>query len=164
MIQDRVCRECGRSFEGGPRSYYCPYCRAERKKKASRECKARERAGITRKIGSIDRCERCGKEYQIKGSLQRFCADCKPIHTLEYDRQTSLLFYYENKDRINPPRKIKRRKRGNTCAWCGKVFDPINGNTTCSNECKKLLSNKRTREYYKRKRGCRFNDSCTVEQ
>ncbi|WP_459967656.1 hypothetical protein [Paenibacillus sp. JCM 10914] len=111
----------------------------------------RERKGDVRKLGSIDNCERCKEPYTVIAGLQRFCPDCKPIHTAEYDRNTSIVFYHDNKDRINPPRKIKRRKRPNTCAWCGKEFEPVNGSTTCSDDCKRLDRNRYMREYNKRK-------------
>lgn len=150
MIQERICRECGRSFKGGPRAYYCPSCRADRALISQRESKARARKGLTRRLGSIDKCERCGKDYEIAGANQRFCPECQPIHALEYDRETALPFYHANKKRINPPRKLKRRKRSNICLWCGKDFDPINGSTTCSDECKRLLANKHTRDSYQR--------------
>lgn len=109
MLLDRVCRECKRSFEGGPRAFYCPECRLERQRKSDRESKARSRKGQTRKLGSDDNCERCGKVYTINAALQRFCEECQPIHHKEYDRITSLEFYHENKDNINPVRN-KRRK------------------------------------------------------
>lgn len=150
MIQNRTCRECSCSFEGGPRAYYCLVCRAERQRKASRDSKARSRKGLTRKLGSIDKCERCGKDYEIAGPLQRFCPDCQPVHTLEYDRETALRYYHVQKDRINPPRKIKRRKTSDVCLWCGNRFDPVNGRTTCSDDCKRLLRNKRVRDYSQR--------------
>lgn len=149
MIQTRVCKECRLEFEGGPRAYYCPTCRAERTRERDRLHKQKLRSGGAdiRKLGSIDTCERCSKPYTVEGGLQRFCPECQPIHALAYDRETSLPFYHANKDRINPPRKIKRRKRGNTCSWCKNEFDPINGSTTCSTECKRQLINFKARIY-----------------
>lgn len=148
MLQDRTCRQCDVTFRGGPRAYYCPDCRAERSRKAGAEHKRRKRRGLVRELGSVDTCERCGKPYTVQGGLQRFCPECQPIHAAEYDRETSLTFYHENKERINPPRKMKRRKRGNTCIICEAIFEPINGSTTCSAECKRKLANKKTREWY----------------
>lgn len=152
MIQDRVCRECGHSFKGGPRAYYCPACRVERKKEAKRQYEARARLGTQRKLGSKDKCERCGIDYTVESGLQRFCPECQPIHNAEYDRMTALDFYHDNKERINPPRKLKRRKNSNICVMCGNVFEPINGSTTCSPKCKRLLANKRNRDARKKER------------
>lgn len=109
-LQDRTCRQCGNTFEGGPRAYYCPTCRAERTRKTYAEYKRRKRQGKTRALGSKDTCERCGKTYTVKGGNQRFCPECQPIHTAEYDRRTSLEFYRKHKDRINPTRNQRRKE------------------------------------------------------
>ena len=68
-LRDRVCRTCGSTFPGGPRAWYCPDCRAERTKKTNRAYKARAKAGNTRKIGSTDICQICGKEEEMKMKL-----------------------------------------------------------------------------------------------
>lgn len=94
MLQDRNCRQCRRSFIGGPRAYYCNACRYERRLQADRERKERARKGLTRKFGSIDKCERCGNEYEVNASLQKYCPDCQPIHSLEYDRKRKKLSQY----------------------------------------------------------------------
>lgn len=154
MIQDRTCRECSNVFQGGPRAYYCPECRAERSRERDRLHKQKLRAGGDgiRKIGSEDTCERCGKQYIVQAGLQRFCPDCRPIHTAEYDRETALPFYHANKETINPQRNKKRRKRDNKCAWCDKEFEPINGSTTCSPDCKRQLNNEHQRNWYRRQK------------
>lgn len=151
-LLSRTCRQCGATFQGGPRAYFCPICRVERANKASVEHKRRKRQGATRALGSIDACERCGKSYVVNAGMQRFCPDCQPIHAIEYDRQTSLEFYREHKDRINPPRKLKRRKRSNICVSCGSTFDPVNGSTTCSAKCKRLLQNQHGREWRRKEK------------
>lgn len=150
MIQDRICRECGADFKGGPRAYYCPSCRIERRKQNAREFRRRKRSGEVRPLGSKDKCERCGAEYTVQAGAQRFCPECQPIHAAEYDRVTSLEFYNQHKDRINPPRKLKRRKRSNICVWCGNEFEPVNGSTTCSDECRRQDINRYHREREKR--------------
>jgi len=149
MLQDRICKTCGATFTGGPRAYYCPACRAERARKSYRESKARARKGMTRKLGSLDKCERCGKDYEINSALQRFCPDCQPIHAQEYDRYTGLEFYHENKNQINPVRNERRRKGTRNCDWCGKEYTISPGNPlTCSLECQRLLRNKKYREIH----------------
>lgn len=152
MIQDRKCKQCGILFQGGPRAYYCPSCRVVRKKEAKAEYLKRKRRGESRSIGSTDTCERCGNEYIVEGGLQRFCPECQPIHAAEYDRKTALTFYHNNKERINPPRKFKRRKRDNKCRWCNKEFEPINGSVTCSNDCRRQYLKWYLREWVKRKK------------
>ncbi|RKN74981.1 hypothetical protein [Paenibacillus ginsengarvi] len=141
---------CGRQFEGGPRAYYCPECRRERMLKANRESKARTRKGTTRKLGSIDACERCGKDYKIASALQRFCPECRPIHSAEHDRETWIQFYHKNKDRINPARNDRRRiEPTRECVVCDTVFEH-KGTTslTCSHDCSRAYINKNWNEVY----------------
>lgn len=150
MIQDRQCLTCKNAFKGGPRAYYCPTCRDDRSKQTKAAYRARKQAGNVREIGSHDICKRCGEEYTVEGGQQRFCPECQPIHAAEYDRKTSLPFYHENKERINPTRNMNRRKGSNICAWCEKEFEPVNGSTTCTDECRRLDHNRYQRERGKR--------------
>lgn len=151
MIQDRTCRECHQSFKGGPRAYYCPSCRIIRQREANRKSSARERVGLTRKLGSTDTCQRCRKPYKVSAPIQRFCPDCQPIHALEYDRETSLPFYHENKYRTNPVRNIRRQVGTRNCDWCGKEYLKTNASLSCETaECKRQLNLKWQRERYKK--------------
>lgn len=148
MMQDRVCRteSCGMTFQGGPRAYYCPSCRTERQRIQGLEYKARARKGLVRKIGSLDKCDRCNKDYTVNAGLQRFCEDCQPIHALEYDRETSLPFYHENKEKINPARNDRRRVGDRKCDFCGNTYTQVNKQLTCSDNCKRDLKNKKWNE------------------
>ena len=152
MIQQRICRTCSRSFEGGPRAYYCPECRAERQRASWREYRRRKKTGDIRPLGSIDRCERCGKDYTVNGPNQRFCPDCQPIHAVEYDRKTSLEFYHANKERINPIRYERRRiDPVRPCIICGTLF-PHRGTVriTCSKECEREHNRRQRKKYWPR--------------
>jgi uncharacterized Zn ribbon protein len=149
MIQDRVCKVCGRSFRGGPRAFYCPECRYTRQR--DREAGYRKN-GSKRPLGSIDLCERCSKEYTVVSGLQRFCPECRPIHTTEYDRETSLEFYAEYKDRINQIRNPRRQQGMINCEWCGKEFISHNRSRACSPECRRELKNKWWRDMYHKRR------------
>lgn len=55
-ILPRICKECGKSFPGGPRAWYCPDCRRERKKH-DKEFKERKRSGKVIPNGSVIKCE-----------------------------------------------------------------------------------------------------------
>lgn len=155
MIQNRICRECGRVFKGGPRAYYCPGCREERRRALDREWKALQRQGISpavRPLGSTDYCEKCGKPYTVVGGLQRFCPDCQPIHAKEYDRETGLKYYHKNARSINPIRNQKRRIGPVTCPICGRQFETHTCQKYCSAECRKAaLKEWRRRANEKRK-------------
>lgn len=162
MLQNRICREasCGRSFEGGPRAFYCPLCREERARKASADYQRRKRKGDIRPIGSIDKCARCNKPYTVNGGKQQYCPDCKPIHATEHDRIRALAYYRVNKDQINPSRNELRRYGITSCKWCGIEFPMRTGGPiSCSNECRRQLINKWHREHYKNK-GIRRCLSC----
>lgn len=88
-LRMRVCRQCGIEFMGGPRAWYCPTCRIERQREQGRTCKQRQRKGQTRWLGSIDKCEVCGKDYIVNSARQRYCPDCAPERYREVDREQS---------------------------------------------------------------------------
>lgn len=135
-IFPRVCRQCGATFDGGPRAWYCPTCRAERSRSSDRESKARARAGKTRRIGSISRCERCGKEYTVAGSLQRYCPTCGPIALREKDNAASRAWNAAHPARI---REIhaKRKAPAHFCRVCGAYIQGTRA-VTCSPRCRRL--------------------------
>lgn len=83
VYRPRVCTVCGASFVGTPRALYCPACRAKIKSQRDRE---HRRTGPARPLGSVDHCLRCGKEYVVRGGLQKYCADCTWIAQREADR------------------------------------------------------------------------------
>lgn len=134
----RVCRKCEKEFTGGPRAWYCPVCREERKKQQKIIDNQKQKLGLTRKIGSIDRCERCGKSYTVTGGLQKYCPDCSAAAMKENDKNHAKQHYRDNKEQINPVRYEKRRVKTKQCVICGKMFEadgtPRN---TCSPECRK---------------------------
>lgn len=151
-LLDRQCRECRCTFKGGPRAFYCPSCREERKKAQWRNYQRRKRAGEIRPIGSYDKCERCENPYKVQAGLQRFCADCQPIHEAEHDRKTSLEFYHKNKDEINPLRNIRRRIGAKNCLECGKEFFTSDSKVTCSDECRAIRKKRQMRESEERRK------------
>ena len=134
-IRKRTCKQCDRIFDGGPRAWYCPTCREERRKiRAS----GYRKNGPKRRIGSIDQCEKCGEPYTVDGGGQRYCKKCAPDAIREKDRQQGLEWYYRNFDSYNPHRNEVRRKKTRTCIVCGKDFDPKGApRKTCSKECSK---------------------------
>ncbi|MDR1131615.1 MAG: hypothetical protein LBL15_04270 [Oscillospiraceae bacterium] len=139
MYPNRICRQCGRSFAGGPRAWYCPDCRSERQKKQRKEHKRRAKLGQARKLGeTISSCEICGKPYIVSGALQRSCPVCAPAAVAEIDREQGLEYYADRKEAINPARYAALRKT-TACVVCGKEF-PANGKrtNTCSGACHKI--------------------------
>lgn len=113
-ILTRICKECGRPFPGGPRAWYCPDCRQERKRKHDKEFKERKRSGKVIPNGSIIKCEICGKEIVKNGGLQRFCDECSAKHLKEIDNKQSLKWKNENPEKIKESkRKISKKRHKN---------------------------------------------------
>lgn len=135
-LRDRICCECGRRFGGGPRAWYCPACRYERRKAQTRAYKARRLAGMTRPLGSVDHCTVCGGAYTVTGPNQRYCPTCAPDAVAAVDRQQALDWYRCNSDRINPERNARRRYTARRCAMCCKPFDATGTAIYCSDECR----------------------------
>lgn len=134
-IYDRICRECGGSFRGGPRAWYCPDCRKQREKERAKKYRAN---GFERKIGSTDYCRHCGKPYTVNSGLQRYCPECGKINAKMVDRRQSLSYYRQNKAAINPARNKRRRIPERKCVVCGALFRPRSQQIVCSEECRKI--------------------------
>ena len=96
IVKVRTCRQCGKSFPGGPHAWYCPECREERK----RETDARFRAkhGADRPLGSIDHCVVCGGGYIVVNWSQKYCPSCAPEAIREAGRIAALKWQREHKD------------------------------------------------------------------
>lgn len=128
-VRSRVCRNCGTAFPGGPRAWYCPECRAERKRKADAEY---HRTGAMRKLGSTDICAACGGEYIVESSHQKYCPRCAETSTRaevsrqkkEIPRHTVQQYHARRSQRIRP------------CKACGMSFHPDGPKQYCSPACK----------------------------
>lgn len=104
IYDNRVCKSCSITFSGGPRSWYCPACRTERRRARDRIYQKRK---SKRKIGSIDYCENCGAEYTVNGGLQKYCNDCKDIMHKKTDNEQSTKYYHT---RVNREERNKKRR------------------------------------------------------
>lgn len=144
-LHPRTCRACGCSFPGGPRAWYCPHCRMERKAEASRKCKARARSGEVRPLGSADACRRCGEAYTVKGGRQRYCPACAAPAVAEVDRKQGLAYYSTNRERINLTRNGTRRVGKRMCEECGKAYWRTGRAKTCGPACARLRRNRLAR-------------------
>lgn len=147
-IYDRICKQCGAEFKGGPRAWYCPNCRAVRRKAADSLCYDRKKKGVARSLGSIDICVACGEPYVVRGGLQKYCPECAPEEIKKNDRVQGLKYYWQNKDDINPVRNAKRATplTEHQCKICGKTFWGYRNRTLCdSPECKSENIRRRNR-------------------
>lgn len=143
-LRQRTCRTCGKTFWGGPRAWYCPICREERQRLQSAAFKARQSAGKTRPLGSIDTCCRCGAEYVVNGGNQRYCPACAPEAVRQADRAQGLDYYRANRESINPERNARRRKPDRVCAICGAEYTAYGKSKFCSAECRRVDARRRS--------------------
>lgn len=132
VIRERVCRQCGAVFDGGPRAWYCPSCRLERKRRKDVE---RKRKGPARKIGSIDVCAVCGKEYTVNSGRQRYCPACAENAIKNIDRAASREYFAQHKEEHYEARKDAIK----LCVICGKPVPKGTPSVTCSEECATLV-------------------------
>lgn len=153
-LADRVCRMCGRTFEGGPRAWYCPECR--HKRQLERQAKYRA-LGTTRKIGEEYICERCGKPYILQGGLQKYCPICSKIAVREKDREASRKWNNESKDKRKDRTKIRK------CVICGAEYVAIAGTRVCSEECRQEQF-RRTRQKAEKNRRMRAKERKEMEK
>lgn len=107
----RMCRQCGTTFLGGPRAWYCPSCRKERSAKANREHKERKRAGKVTPLGSIIKCKMCGKDIVKNSGLQEYCPECAEKHLREVDNVQSLEWKKKNTEKIRECKCALRKER-----------------------------------------------------
>lgn len=142
VIRDRICRQCGAVFPGGPRAWYCPSCRADRQRDADRRSK---RTGPARPLGSTDTCKRCGGEYVVESGRQLYCKRCAEIAVRETVRAHKIEYTAENRDRLNAHKQAMRTDR-KVCVVCGSVFDADTPTVTCSPSCAAKLRRQRQEE------------------
>lgn len=134
VIRERICQSCGATFDGGPRAWYCPDCRRDRRREADRQAKQRKAAGQTRTIGSTDICVRCGAEYTVEGSNQRYCPGCATAAVNEAERQHKRIYMTDRKAEAFAS-KMERRTDRRVCVVCGKPFTSSDPWAVCSPEC-----------------------------
>ena len=120
----------GITFNGGPRAWYCPDCRAERQLQRGA---ARRKTGAKRPLGSIDKCVICGKEYIVTGGRQKYCKDCAPEGVRAIDREQSKQWNKEHG--FYDARREQGRNGVKICVICGGVIQPGSPAVTCSPEC-----------------------------
>ena len=111
---DKICKTCGTSFKGGPRAWYCPKCREERRRESDRKFKQKRKAGDYLPIGSVIKCEVCGHDMIKNSGNHRYCDECAPLHLKEVDNAQSREWKQENPEKIKAAKRAtsKRRHQG----------------------------------------------------
>lgn len=131
-VADRICRQCGATFPGGPRAWYCPDCRAER-----RRAESAKRGKPSRLLGSEDLCIVCGNPYIVKSSRQKYCPSCAPEAVGRAVREHKRQYAAERAEQM-AQYKIEMSSSRHICIICGKVFDSDRTTVTCSPQCDKI--------------------------
>ena len=139
VIRERICKICGASFMGYPRSFFCPECSAERKKQQK---KIYNRRQAKRPLGSIDICENCGEKYIVNSGRQRYCPTCAEKKVKENIREHKREYMSENSEK-SKELKLETRGKRYICPICGKEFEKHSTCVTCSPECEKELRRRR---------------------
>ncbi len=181
----RICKYCGKQYDGDPGSSCCPQCVVEQRKTSVRqricvecgrsfcggpaarrcpECRAErireqnrryKREGPQRRRGSTDYCVRCGKPYIVESGTQHYCPECAPGAYRELDRAASLRWEREN---TTPEERKQVRQAASAeriCAVCGKAFVPRDASITCSKECSRALAKARNAQFEQEHRAAR---------
>lgn len=133
VIRIRVCQDCGVEFFGGPRARRCPACAYEAKKETNKQYK---KNGAQRAIGSIDKCEKCGKDYVVASGRQKYCKECSREALLEWQRPRKR--EYNKATNQKEKKKERRREAKKICAYCGREFSANTATTLCSDYCRKM--------------------------
>lgn len=158
VLAERHCRSYDKVFMGGPRAWYCPKCREERKREQSRACKRRKSRGEVREIGSIDACEICGAQIIVRNGNHKFCDRCAPLHLAEIDREQGIEWYRRNAEEVNAKRMRKRNpqcyssKGERVCKRCGAKMPHDTKFTLYCDKCRRDISNEAHRKLYRRKK------------
>lgn len=161
----RICKYCGKEYDGDPGSSCCPDCAAAQRATTLRprtcracgvtfdggprawycpDCRAERkreasrrfrRGGPARPIGSEDLCEICGRPYVVESGRQRYCKDCAEAAIRAVDNAQSRAW---NKANTTPEARRRERRAATAtiqCVICGKGFVPNSVAITCSPAC-----------------------------
>lgn len=134
VLHLKECTRCGKSYVGYPKSMYCDDCRIIVQREREKRSKERKKAGKTRKIGSIDHCKNCGKEYIVNGAMQVYCPECAKVVVAEKIKKSKREYANAHKAE-RKERREERRQNTKVCQICGKPFTSTQPTATCSPEC-----------------------------
>lgn len=139
VVKIRTCQDCGVDFFGGPRARRCPDCAYTAKLENGR---CHRKNGTMRPIGSIDRCEVCGKEYSVVAGRQKYCSIvCQRKSVLEWQREHKK--GYAKSSGQDVKKQERRKQTQKICVYCLRTFSSRSSTNFCSEYCrtehKKLL-------------------------
>lgn len=128
VFRIRVCKDCGVEFFGGPRAKRCPDCAYKAKQETGRRHKV---CGTLRPLGSIDKCQMCGRDYVVNSGRQKYCQECRREAVLSWQREHKKI-YIEETDQNAKRRERRKQIKKSAFIVCGllqvarlQIFVPI---------------------------------------
>ena len=110
-ILSRLCRGCGKTFDGGPRAWYCPECHEKRKKQQNKAFKDRKKKGQVVPLGSVIKCIDCGAEFVKEGGRHQRCKECAERHLREIDNLQSKEWNRKNPEKYYEAKRVFSKRR-----------------------------------------------------
>lgn len=140
-LHQKICKRCGTAFMGRPAAKYCSDCRLEVKRERERAFRHKSKEAI-RKLGSVDKCLKCGKEYIVTAGKQKYCPACAEEATRENIRTERKIYMQEKRE--SSPKLVKEWKRTKYeerhCLVCGDIFTPKTYKQKACEKCKEIFN------------------------
>lgn len=140
----KKCIICGKEFLGHTLSKYCDDCWLEQGRKRT----MKNYHNRKRRVGDIDYCIDCGKEYVITSGVQKLCSECAKKRA---NYHSALQRWKKDVDKPKPtyplPERVKKEKRLNSteiCPVCGKEYIVMGEYQKCCLDC---AAKQRKKEY-----------------
>lgn len=133
--------DCGIEFYGGPRARRCPDCAYKAQQETNKAFKKR---GAARPLGSVDKCEICGKEYVVTSGRQKYCSKtCQHKGVLAWHKEHKKGYNRASGQYAKMQERRKQQKK--ICVYCLQTFASNKPTNVCSDHCRK--EQRRLQEY-----------------
>ncbi len=138
MMWHTTCISCGAEIYRPIKCVRCKDCQDAYDRRRDAEIKS---TGPRRQLGSIDLCQRCGKEYTVEAGTQKYCKACSAVATRDSIREHKRVYAAAQRadpvksEEIRQAKRIVTKKR--TCKRCGKLFEARTRVDYCSDACRK---------------------------
>ena len=147
----RTCWQCGVVFDGGPRAWYCPKCRAKRRKEQAARYRRRRKDRVSLVLGeSVGECVVCGKAFVYASARQQYCPDCAKGAWKASDRQQGLEWYHKHMDLGKRRERRKERyvkKPPTSCPVCGSKLERSQ-KSYCTERCARIAQSYQSARCY----------------
>lgn len=143
----KICKDCGSEFISYHKERRCPKCVERAKQEANMRYL---RNGTQRPLGSIDKCELCGKEYIVTSGSKKYCSvQCRRISSLPKQKEYRRTYYRTSKLAAEYRQRCKTAPK--MCLYCLQPFTSDKSTNVCSDYCrsehKKIVRHKSLMKY-----------------